>query len=87
MYEECIGHAINRIASKDQVLLGLHFQVWLMADLAARQNSPRAVVLRTRHEQGMKQQLQAIGLSLNQLCQIKKVSCSTVRARMGSHLG
>lgn len=86
-YEECVGHAVNRIAIKDHVLLGLHFQVWLMADLAARQNSPRAMALRTRHAQGLKQQLQTTGLSLSQLCQIKKVSCSTVRARMGGNLG
>ena len=86
-YEECVGYAMARAGRKEKILLGLHFQVWLIADLAVRQNSPRAMALRTRHAQGLKQQLHTTGLSLNQLCNIKKVSCSTVRERMGSRLG
>jgi hypothetical protein len=81
-YEECVGHAISRVAGQSHVMLGLHFQAWLMADLAARQNSSRALILRKRHAHGLHQQLKATGMKLNQLCRAKKLSCSTVRSRM-----
>jgi hypothetical protein len=87
MYEECIGHVIDRAAGKKHSLLGAHFQAWLMADLAARQNSPRALALRQRHYWATKRQLRATGLVLDDLCSIKKLSCATVRARMSSNLG
>jgi hypothetical protein len=82
-YEECIGHAVDRVIGKTHVILGLHFQAWLMADLAARQDSPRALSLRKRHQQGLQQQLNATGIKLSQLCRAKKLSCATVRSCMG----
>jgi hypothetical protein len=81
-YEECIGHAIDRVSGKRHLLLGVHFQAWLMADLAARQNSTRALALRKRHEQGLQQQLKATGMKLSELCQAKKLSCAAVRLRI-----
>ncbi len=85
-YGECIGHAMDRVAGQRQVLLGLHFQAWLMADLAARQNSTRSIELRKRHAQGMQRQLRASGMTLDQLCQAKKIVCETVRERMAQRL-
>jgi hypothetical protein len=85
-YGECIGHAMDRMPGQKHVLLGLHFQAWLMADLAARQNSPRAVALRQQHLKAAKLQLRATGTTLNQLCRIKQLSCNTVRLRMGQHI-
>ena len=82
LYEECIGHTVNRAPVNKHVLLGLHFQVWLVADLAARQNSPRAATVRQQHLQGMAKQLRATGLSLNAMCQLKSIDCASVRIRM-----
>jgi hypothetical protein len=81
-YEECIGHAIDRVTAQRHVVLGIHFQAWLMADLAARQNGSRALLLRKRHTQGMNLQMKATKVTLNQLCQAKKISCANVRLRM-----
>lgn len=86
MYEECIGHAVNRAAKQKHVLLGVHFQAWLMADLATRQNSPRALALRKRHQQGIERQLRTTGHKLDQLCDIKQLVCASVRTRMGQQL-
>jgi hypothetical protein len=86
LYEECIGHAIDRVTAQRHVILGIHFQAWLMADLAARQNGPRALIMRKRHAQGMNQQIKLTGVTLNQLCQVKQISCATVRSRMNQRL-
>ncbi len=83
LYGECIGHVVNRVARQKHVLLGVYFQAWLIADLAARQNSPRALALRKRHQQGIGRLLRATGHKLDQLCDTKQLACSTVRARMG----
>jgi hypothetical protein len=81
-YEECIGHAIDRVTAQRHVILGIHFQAWLMADLAARQNGSRALILRKRHARGMNLQMKATQVTLNQLCQAKQISCANVRLRM-----
>jgi hypothetical protein len=87
MYEECIGHAMNRVTGDRHVLLGIHFQAWLIADLAARQNSPRAATLRKLHQQGVTRQLRATQLKLGELCRVKSIPCAHVRTRMYSRLG
>ncbi len=87
LYEECIGHAMSRAFANKYVLLGVHFQAWLVADLAARQNSPRATTLRQQQQRGTARQIRATGLSLNALCQLKSIDCTGVRIRMRNHIG
>jgi hypothetical protein len=85
-YGECIGHAMDRVSKQRHVLLGLHFQAWLMADLAARQNSLRSFELRQQHAHGVKKQLRATGVTLDQLCQAKQIACESIRVRMAQKL-
>ncbi len=85
-YGECIGHAINRVAGQRRVLLGLHFQAWLMTDLAARQNSTRASALRTQHAQGLAKQMKAIKITWTALCQAKNMQCEAVKERLAQSL-
>lgn len=49
-YAECIRHLVDRSRTDENqrsgIHLGIHFQAWLMADLAARQHSVGASKLR-----------------------------------------
>jgi hypothetical protein len=85
-YGECIGHAADRVAGQRRVLLGLHFQAWLMADLAARQNSTHALALRTQHVQGLAKQMKATKISWSQLCSAKQMRCELVKERLAQSL-
>jgi hypothetical protein len=85
-YGECIGHAIDRVAGQRHVLLGVHFQAWLMADLAARQNSLRASVLRRQHAQGMNKQMRATKITLTEVCKAKQLPCEPIKERLAQKL-
>lgn len=81
-YGECIGHAIDRMTGQRLGLLGLHFQAWLIADLAARQGSTRSVQLRQRYQQALSRSLRANGWTVQQLCKAKSLACEPVQQRM-----
>ncbi len=81
-YGECIGHAIDRMTGQRLGLLGLHFQAWLIADLAARQGSTRSVPLRQRYQQALSRSLRANGWSVQQLCKVKSLACEPVQLRL-----
>ena len=81
-YGECIGHAADRIAGQRLALLGLNFQAWLIADLAARQRSTRSSQLRQRYSQAVARGLRAQGWTVKQLCQIKQMACEPVELRL-----
>lgn len=81
-YGECIGHTIDRMTNQRLALLGLHFQAWLIADLAARQGSTRSVQLRQRYQQALFRSLRTNGWSLEQLCKAKRLACESVQLRM-----
>ena len=85
-YGQCIGHAVDRIAGQKSVLLGVHFQAWLMADLAARQNSTHALALRMQHAQGMAKHMRARKITLDQLCQAKQMRCESIKDRLAQRL-
>jgi hypothetical protein len=81
-YEECINHAANTLRGKSQALLGLHFQAWLVADLAARQHGPRSAQMRRVQQRNVQRQSRATGVTLDQLCVLKNLRCSDVKTRM-----
>jgi hypothetical protein len=85
-YEECVGHAANRLRNQARALLGLHFQAWLMADLAARQKSGRAGLVREHHHRELQRQLKATAYKLALLCEFKQLDCTDVRQRMAQRL-
>ena len=81
-YGECIGHAADRLAGQRLGLLGLHFQAWMMADLAARQGSTRSLQLRTRYQRVLSKGLRANGWTVRQLCAVKQLTCGPVELRL-----
>ena len=84
-YGDCIGHAKDRLAhakASRLTVLGLHFQAWLIADLAARQGATRAVVLRQRYKAALGQGLRRSGWRMEQLCEAKNLACESVQLRM-----
>jgi hypothetical protein len=81
-YGECIGHAVDRMAGQRLSLLGLNFQAWLIADLAARQGGTRAAPLRQRYQEALFRSLRANGWSVQQLCKAKKLACEPVQLRL-----
>jgi hypothetical protein len=85
-YEECINHATNSFRRQPHVLLGLHFQAWLVADLAARQHAGRSFLVRNQQAQALHQQLKINKLSLKRLCEIKRIDCADVSVRMAQRL-
>ena len=85
-YGECIGHAADRMARRELSLLGLHFQAWLIADLAARQGSTSSQRLRQRYFQSLSRSLQKTGWSVKQLCTAKQLECETVELRLRQKL-
>jgi hypothetical protein len=85
-YEECINHAANTLRSKPHALLGLHFQAWLVADLAARQHGPRAAHVRRVQLRSVHRQSRVTGITLDQLCTLKNMRCAEVRVRMRHHI-
>jgi hypothetical protein len=85
-YEECINHATNTLRRQPTVLLGLHFQAWLMADLAARQHAGRSFLIRQQQAQALHQQLKKNRLSLFRLCQIKRIDYADVSIRMAQRM-
>lgn len=85
-YGECIGHATDRMTRKHLSLLGLYFQAWLIADLAARQGSIASQQLRRRYQNGLSRSLRTTGLSLKQLCAAKQLACEPVAERLKQKL-
>lgn len=81
-YGECIGHAIDRLPGRRLALLGLHFQAWLIADLAARQGGVRSVQLRQRYQQALQRSLRTTGWSVRQLCRAKQMACEPIELRL-----
>jgi hypothetical protein len=81
-YEECIHHAASGLAKKPHALLGLHFQAWLVADLAARQHSPRSAAARRAHLQQLQALSRSTGITVDQLCALKNLRCSDIKNRM-----
>ncbi len=81
-YGECIGHAVDRLNGQRLTLLGLHFQAWLIADLAARQGSTRSQLLRQRYQQALSRGLRANRWNIGQLCEAKKMRCDSVKQRL-----
>ncbi len=80
-YGECVGHAADRLAKQPVTLLGLHFQAWLIADLAARQGSTRAAQLRQRYRLALQQGMRHTGLNLPNLCALKSLDCASIAQR------
>lgn len=85
-YGECIGHAIDRMTGQRLGMLGLHFQAWLIADLAARQGSTRSAQLRQRYHQALSRSLRTNGWSVQQLCKAKSLACEPVQLRLRQKL-
>ena len=85
-YGECIGHAADRLAGQRLGLLGLNFQAWMMADLAARQGSTRSLALRTRYKQALTKGLRTNRWTVKQLCEIKQLACAPVELRLKQKL-
>ena len=81
-YGECIGHAADRLAGQRARLLGLHFQAWMMADLAARQGSTRSLQLRTRYQRALEHSLRANRWTIKKLCEVKQLTCVPVELRL-----
>ncbi|MGL4575254.1 MAG: hypothetical protein ACRCV9_10740 [Burkholderiaceae bacterium] len=81
-YEECIHHAAAGLAKKPHALLGLHFQAWLVADLAARQHSPRSAAARSAHLRQLHALGRSTGITVDQLCALKTLRCSDIKHRM-----
>jgi len=86
-YGDCIGHAKDRMTSQRLALLGLHFQAWLIADLAARQASTRSLLLRQRYSEALTKGLRQNKWSLEQLCKAKNMVCEPIRLRMQQKIG
>jgi hypothetical protein len=82
LYEDCVGQAANRLRRQPQQLLGLHFQAWLVADLAARQGAGRSVIMRQDQHQALKRLLRKTGQSMTTLCSVKQLDCAEVQQRM-----
>lgn len=85
-YGECIGHAADRLADQRLGLLGLYFQAWMMADLAARQGSTRSLQLRTHYQRVLSKSLRANGWTVRQLCAVKQLTCGPVKLRLSQTL-
>ena len=85
-YGECIGHAADRLTGQRQALLGLHFQAWMMADLAARQGSTRSLALRAGYQRALEKSLRANGWTVKQLCIVKQLTCAPVELRLRQKL-
>ena len=85
-YGECVGHAADRLAGQRLGLLGLHFQAWMMADLAARQGGTRSSALRARYQRALEKSLRANGWTVKQLCEVKQLMCSPVELRLAQKL-
>ena len=85
-YGECIGHAADRLVGQRLGLLGLHFQAWMVADLAARQGSTRSLQLRSRYQQALSKNLRASGWTVKQLCEVKQLACKPVELRLTQKL-
>ena len=85
-YGECIGHAADRMSRQQLSLLGLHFQAWLIADLAARQGSTSSQHLRQRYFQSLSRSLRKTGWNVKQLCTAKQLECETVKLRLQQKL-
>ena len=84
-YGDCIGHAkdrLNHAKAPHQAVLGLHFQAWLIADLAARQGATHSLLLRQRYKDAVAQGLRRSGWRMEQLCQAKNLACEPVQLRM-----
>ena len=84
-YGDCIGHAKDRLShakAPHQAVLGLHFQAWLIADLAARQGATHSLLLRQRYKDAVAQGLRRSGWRMEQLCQAKNLACEPVQLRM-----
>ena len=81
-YGECIGHAIDRVPGQRLALLGIHFQAWLIADLAARQGGVRAVQLRQRYQHLLQRSQRTTGWSIQKLCEVKRLVCEPVKVRL-----
>ncbi len=73
-YQECVGHAINALGHSGVYRLGAHFQAWLIADLAARQNSATASEMRHRQRQHIERLLITKKMTLTQLAVAKKIA-------------
>ena len=85
-YGECIGHAADRLAGQRLALLGLNFQAWMMADLAARQGSTRSLLLRTRYQRALEKSLRANRWAVKQLCEVKQLACGPIELRLTQKL-
>lgn len=81
-YEECLGHQANTWRRQPAALAGLHFQAWIMSDLAARQGAGRAELVRRQHRLGLARELRRAGLSLEQLCRLRGLDCGELRGRL-----
>ena len=85
-YGECIGHAADRLAGQRLALLGLNFQAWMIADLAARQGSTRSLLLRTRYQRALDKSLRANRWAVKQLCEVKQLTCGPIELRFKQKL-
>ena len=85
-YGECIGHAADRLAGQRLALLGLNFQAWMVADLAARQGSTRSLLLRTRYQRALEKSLRANRWAVKQLCEVKQLACGPIELRLTQKL-
>lgn len=86
-YGECVGHAADRLAGQRRSLVahslvGLYFQAWLIADLAARQGSTRSAALRGSYQQALARGLRSTSLTVQQLCTVKQLDCEPVMQRL-----
>jgi hypothetical protein len=72
-YESCIAHKLNTIAKAPKQRLGLHFQSWLMADLAARQSTTRAAQMRKEQHVAAVRLMQRFRIDLRELTRITGV--------------
>lgn len=86
-YGECVGHAADRLSRQPHSRVGLHFQAWLIADLAARQGSTRSAQLRLGYQQALERGLRRSKVNLQLLCKIKNLDCAPVNQRLGQKLG
>jgi hypothetical protein len=81
-YVQCID---ARAADGKQAVpwrLGLHFQSWLMADLAARQDAFGADEARARWRGSWTHHADALGLGLAALCHLKGLDTQDVQRRL-----
>jgi hypothetical protein len=80
-YEECIGHAANRLPKQAHQQLGLHFQAWVMADLGARQAAARASGMRSAQQKHVKRLMRQHRIKLAQLAKASGLPSADLQHR------